>query len=345
MVTSGLGTRAGGIGVVAQMMVSALSPYADVSAWVHPPFWPRWARIPTVAWRVGAGSLRRPDLVIYDHVHLAVLHSVIPTLRNVPYVVFLHGVEVWETLSGTRQDALLRANLLLTNSATTEAEARKNNPWLPKVQVVWLGVNKQSRAADIVASPPLGVMVGRMVGLERYKGHDAVLDAWPIIRAAVPEAKLIIVGGGNDAARIRQRILNENLAGIDFRGRVSDAERDDIYLRCRLLLLPSKGEGFGLAPVEAASFGVPLLGLAGTVTEELFPNGAGAVLAKQLDKASIAEAAIPVLADAKYAAKLGELARARVQSVFLEEHFMERIRAALSPLLPKAGLTKEGIAE
>lgn len=337
MVTSGLGTRYGGIGVVAQMMVSALRPHADVVVWEHPPFWPRIARIPTVVWRVAWGSLKRPNLVIYDHVHLAVLHSVIPGLRGIPYVVFLHGVEVWEPLAGRRRDALLQANLLLTNSATTEAEGRKVNAWLPKAKVVWLGVANQPQVADVANSPPVGLMVGRMVGLERYKGHDAVLDAWPIIQTAVPDAKLIIVGGGNDAGRLRERIANENLLGIDFRGRLSDAQRDEIYRSCRLLLLPSKGEGFGLAVVEAASFGVPVLGLAGTVTEELFPNGKGAVMAKQLDGTSIAEAASPLLADANYAVQLGQAARERVQSVFLEEHFAERLRKALSPLLPAAG--------
>jgi phosphatidylinositol alpha-1,6-mannosyltransferase len=336
MITSGLGTRYGGIGVVTKMMVTALDPYADVVVWEHPPFWPRIARIPTVVWRVAWGSLKRPDLVIYDHVHLAVLHALIPTLWRIPYVVFLHGVEAWEPLAGRRRDALLHADLLLTNSATTVADARKVNPWLPKVEVVWLGVSKQSQAANVGASPPVGLIVGRMVDSERYKGHDAVLDAWPIIQAAVPDAKLIIIGGGNDADRLQRRIATENLRGVEFRGPLTDAQRDEIYRKCRLLLLPSKGEGFGLAAVEAASFGVPVLGLARTVTEELFPSGTGAVLAKNLDAASIAEMVIPVLADAGYAAELGRAARARVQSGFLEEHFAERFRKALSPLLRAA---------
>jgi phosphatidyl-myo-inositol dimannoside synthase len=264
----------------------------------------------------------------------------IPTLRNIPYVVFLHGVEVWQPLSGRRREALLRASLLLTNSATTQAEAHKMNPWLPSVRVVWLGVEGASQSSNVGNNRPIALMVGRMVGLERYKGHDQVLDAWPTIRNAVPDAKLIIVGGGDDANRLRQRIETEKLLGVEFCGRVSDQDRDQLYRACRLLLLPSKGEGFGLAAVEAASVGVPVLGLAGTVTEELFPDGAGAVLADQLDKASIAKAAIPVLADAKYAAKLGAAAQARVHSLFLEEHFAERFRTALFPLLPEAGLGK-----
>src|SRR5579863_7926401 len=80
LVTSGLGTKYGGIGVVAEMMVSALAPKAEVLVWQHPPFWPRTLRISAILWRASWGSLRHVDLVIYDHVHLAVLHHLIPWL-------------------------------------------------------------------------------------------------------------------------------------------------------------------------------------------------------------------------------------------------------------------------
>jgi glycosyltransferase involved in cell wall biosynthesis len=314
------------------MMVSALEPDQEVLLWQHPASWPRPLRKTLIACRATWGSLQRPDLVVYDHVHLAVLHSLVPTLKETPYVVFLHGVEVWLPLPERRCQALRRADLLLTNSATTESQARSFNPWLPKVNVTWLGVPDQPQPADIGKSPPIGLMVGRIVAEERCKGHDAVMEAWPLIRAVVPEAKLMIVGTGDDEHRLRQKVAKEHLEGIEFCGRLSDAQRDQMYRSCRLLFFPSTGEGFGLAAVEAASFGMPVLGLAGTVMEELFPNG-GVVIARDIDKKSIAEAAIPVLKDPRRAATLGQTARARVQSAFLEEHFVERFRRALSPLL------------
>jgi len=318
-----------------EMMISALEPNAEVRVWQHPPFWPRPLRISTILWRTFWGSLKRVDLVIYDHVHLAVLHRVNPMLRGVPYVVFLHGVEVWLPLFGRRREALLNADLLLSNSATTVAQARSFNPWLPEVQVTWLGVPDQSRPADVASSKPVGLIVGRILGIERYKGHDAVIDAWPTIRAAVPDARLMIVGTGNDEPRLRDRVAKQRIEGIKFCGRLSDADRDAMYRSCRLLLFASRGEGFGLAGVEAASFGVPVLGLAGTVADELFPEGTGAVFARDLDGDSIAQAAIPVLSDPQFAARLGQAARARVQAVFLQQHFMERFCQALSPLMER----------
>ena len=209
LVTSGIGTAQGGIGVVAELIVAALREDTDVSVWRHTPSLPRMPRIGLAYVRALLGSLKRPDLVIYDHTHLAVLHAAIPLLKGIPYAVFLHGVEVWEPLVGRRRAALLGASLLLANSSTTEVLARVANPWLPKINVVWLGVQGQPCPTDQMSASPIGLMVGRMVSSERLKGHDAVLDAWPEIRAAIPNARLLIVGTGDDQRRLRQRVRND----------------------------------------------------------------------------------------------------------------------------------------
>jgi phosphatidylinositol alpha-1,6-mannosyltransferase len=333
LVTSGLGTTHGGIGVVAELIASALEKDSDISVWEHHAFWPRFARIPAAVGRAFWGSLTTPDFVLYDHVDLAILHAIIPRLRPIPYAVFLHGIEVWKPIVGRRREALLGANLLLVNSATTQKEAHVFNPWLPKAEVTWLGVERQNEMANVGSNPPVGLIVGRMADSERLKGHDSVIDAWPLIKSSVPDARLIIVGTGNDKHRLENRVKTEHLTGVEFCGWIDDAQRDQMYRSCRMLFYPSKQEGYGLAGAEAASFGVPVLGLAGTVTEELFPPGTGAVVAKDLSRENIAEAAIPLLRNAQHAQALGSAWAARVNAVFLKEHFAGRLRRALAPQL------------
>jgi len=106
-----------------------------------------------------------------------------------------------------------------------------------------------------------------------------------------------------------------------------------MYRSCRLLLYPSKQEGFRLAGVEAASFGLPLLGLAGPVTEELFPPGTGDVIAKDLSRENIGEAAVPILRSGQLAAKLGRATSERLKDAFLKEHFARRLRQVLPQAL------------
>jgi phosphatidylinositol alpha-1,6-mannosyltransferase len=332
LVTSGLGTAHGGIGVVSQSIHKALSEEYEVSVWRHPVPLPRALRIGMLGVRALWGSMRKPDFIFYEHVHLAAIHGLLPRLADVPYGVFLHGIEVWEPLVGRRRDALLRASLLLSNSATTVTAARAVNPWLPRVEVTWLGVPRRAARVPAGELPPVALIVGRMVSVERLKGHDPVLDAWPEIRRAVPAARLLIVGGGDDLPRLRRRVLREQLAGVEFLGRVSDQERDRIYSSSRLFFFPSKQEGFGLAGVEAAAWGIPVIGLAGTVMSELFPDGS-AILVNDLLTSSISQPAVRVLSNARYANEVGQGARRRVEENFLEEHFVARFKAALRPML------------
>jgi len=341
--TSGLGTNHGGVGVVAQLIVSALQTDADVAVSVHPPSLPRILRFGIVGIRSYLAGLTRPDFVFYDHVHLATLHAAIPALRRIPYGVFLHGIEVWVPLLGRRQEALLGANVLIVNSVATEVLARKVNPWLPKAKVVWLGVPGHARPADVRSSRPIGLIVGRMASAERLKGHDSLMDAWPEICAAVPDAKLVMVGTGDDERRLHRRAVQERLNGVEFLGYISDERRDHIYQSSRMLFYPSKQEGFGLAGTEAASFDLPVLGLAGTVTEELFPPGTGVVLASSLAKPDIVDAVAPLLKDAALASELGRAAWERVQNNFLEEHFRARFRKALDDFIPYSGTVKSSL--
>jgi phosphatidyl-myo-inositol dimannoside synthase len=332
LVTSGLGTPHGGIGVVSQSILKALAQQHEVALWRHPVALPRFLRKGIFGALALWGALRVPDFVFYEHVHLAVIHQFLPQLKHVPYGVFLHGIEVWEPLVSRRREALLRANVLLANSATTVAAARAVNPWLPEVTVTWLGVPRRQSAMPAGDLPPVGLIVGRMASVERLKGHDPVLDAWPEICTAIPQAKLFIVGSGNDLARLRRRVGQEQIRGVEFLGRLTDQERDQLLARSRLFFFPSKQEGFGLAGVEAAAGGIPVLGLAGTVMSELFPDG-GAILVNDLLSPTISHAAVRVLGDAEYATTLGRQAQQRVEETFLEEHFIARFQAALAPLL------------
>jgi glycosyltransferase involved in cell wall biosynthesis len=66
--------------------------------------------------------------------------------------------------------------------------------------------------------------------------------------------RLVIAGTG------REETYLKSLAGrtIEFVGRVSDKELSDLYARCRAFLFAAD-EDFGIVPVEAQSFGRPVL--------------------------------------------------------------------------------------
>ncbi|MFN0063062.1 MAG: glycosyltransferase family 4 protein [Myxococcaceae bacterium] len=327
LATSGVGEAFGGIGVVSAHVQRVLSKKGEVRLWKHPPRWLRALRASVFAAQAWAGALSCPSFVLYEHVDLARIHRWVPGLRQVPYGVFLHGVEVWRPQTPAHRAALTNATLLLANSHFTAKRAKEINPWLSQPQVAWLGV--QVPALELAVRKPVALVVSRLDASEHAKNHFAVLEAWQLISKQVLDAELVIVGDGTGRAALQQRVEALNLSRVRFLGRISNDDRDAWYQKSRALLFPSSGEGFGLVAAEAAAHGMAVLGLRGTVLDELFPNGMTWV--EQVTGQAVAEAALPLLQDAALAQARGLQLRARVRAEFTDERFEERVLNALSP--------------
>jgi glycosyltransferase involved in cell wall biosynthesis len=105
-----------------------------------------------------------------------------------------------------------------------------------------------------VGSPPrverergLAIIVGRIV--EPYKRVGEAIEAF----RSLPY-RLAIIGGGRDAAKLRARAPRN----VEFVGELDDAELRRWYARAEVVLFPSEDD-FGIVPVEAMSFGTPVV--------------------------------------------------------------------------------------
>jgi phosphatidylinositol alpha-1,6-mannosyltransferase len=205
------------------------------------------------------------------------------------------------------------------------------NPWLPEAQVVWLGTTER-RPPVRQQLTPIVLILGRMASTERYKGHDALIDAWPRVLAVVPDAQLVIAGDGDDRARLEARAAGT--ASITFTGFLNDEDRDRLLRSSAVLVSISTGEGFGLAALEAAAWGLPIVSLKGTVTEELFPNGCGHVLLETSEPQPLTDALTALLTDADHARAIGQAGLRRMREMFTIGHFNQRFRAAINSFVP-----------
>jgi glycosyltransferase involved in cell wall biosynthesis len=108
---------------------------------------------------------------------------------------------------------------------------------------------------------PVILTVARLAGAERYKGYDQILEALPVVQRRFPDVRYVLVGQGDDRARIDARIRELGLGdAVTMAGFVSDAELRDHYNLCDVFAMPSKREGFGIVYVESAACGKPALG-------------------------------------------------------------------------------------
>ena len=273
------------------------------------------------------------SLALVMHAHLAPL-ALMLAMRGAPVAVFLHGIEVWTPLRRREAAAFERAAALIANSHHTAARFRDANPRFADrmVAVCHLGVGPSPAT---VAQPPIdgyALVVGRLVADERYKGHDALIDAWPAVCARVPGARLVVVGDGDDRARL-ERLADQRGIGdrVVFTGRVSDAELAGWYDRAAFFAMPSRNEGFGLVYMEAMRAGKPCIAARGAA-EEIIEDGGSGILVDPDARGALTTALVQLFTDKDGRERMGAAAAARVAVTFEERHFAARLLAQLTPL-------------
>jgi phosphatidylinositol alpha-1,6-mannosyltransferase len=124
------------------------------------------------------------------------------------------------------------------------------------------GESLSFRAASSLEGKRVLLTVGRMDSRERYKGHDRVIAAIPELVAEGCDVAYVVIGDGDDRARL-ERLARE--AGVServyFLGAVGPQHIVEAYRMADLFVMPSTGEGFGIAFLEAMASGTPALGL------------------------------------------------------------------------------------
>jgi phosphatidylinositol alpha-1,6-mannosyltransferase len=192
------------------------------------------------------------------------------------------------------------------------------------------------RASFGIGDRPLVVCVSRLV---RRKGQDMLIRAMPAVRARVPDASLLIVGGGPDEGRLRRLAADAPAGSVAFAGAVPEAElprhyavADVFAMPCRTRLGGLEVEGWGNVFIEAAACARPVVvGDSGGAREALVDGETG-ILVDGRSVETVAAAVSELLADPGLARKMGEAGRERV----LAAHTWPAIAARLTGWLGEA---------
>jgi phosphatidylinositol alpha-1,6-mannosyltransferase len=285
-----------------------------------------------------AEATGRVAWIFHSHLAVARVQRVITSRLRCPYAVFLHGIEAWETLGAADRAVLDDAALIVTNSIHTARRAVAANPGLSPITVCPLGFSSPDHAAVAPESrrAPTILTVARMAASERYKGHDQLIDALPDVLRHVPDARLVFVGTGDDVDRLQHRASASGVgAHVTFTGFLPDDALQRAYAEASVFAMPSRGEGFGLAYLEAMASGLPCVGSVHDAASEVIDDGVTGYLVDQQDTAEIAARLSGLLTNPERRVEMGRRGRERWAREFTYAHFRRRLVAALdAPFRP-----------
>lgn len=241
-----------------------------------------WPTGYNTSWRMAiylCKAVREADVV---HIHsIYGFHTLVAALvaraRRVPYIIEPHGALTRYHHRQKRSKKALHERLIdlpiLRHSAAIRCASRaeaQDLRWLrlhALASVVPHGVNPplpRERDAHLIAQEsPTILFLGRLTQKKRI---DLTIRAFAIVRESVPSARLRLVGPADASICVDARALVSSLDlddVVDFVGPVYGESRWFELRSAAVFVLLSEDESYGLAALEAASVGTPVVATEG----------------------------------------------------------------------------------
>jgi glycosyltransferase involved in cell wall biosynthesis len=263
----------------------------------------------------------RPD-VVHTSLYLANLYGVLAArLARTPHVVVSQRCSYESNVGPVRRRIArlghrLADRVIVNSRAALEEECAAGMP-ADRLVHVPNGVALEAsavvdRAALGLPDGPLVLAVGR---LEAVKGHRVLLDAWPIVSRAVPDASLVLLGEGVRRGALESQArrlgVSSRVRFLGFRGPALP-----YVAACAVFVQPSLSEGMPNSVLEAMAAGKPIVASRVGGIPEMLVDGENGLLVPPGDTAALAMGLTRLLEDPPFRERLGAAARARAERDF-----------------------------
>ena len=191
--------------------------------------------------------------------------------------------------------------------------------------VVHYGIAAGPEPPPYEGETPRLLAIGRLIPI---KGFDVLLESFAQARARIPSLTLEIAGEG----ALRERLEATAGEGVTFLGRVDPV--GPAIERAAVVVVPSRGEGFGMVALEAMERGRAVIASAVGGLPELVVPGETGLLVPAESVGALTEAIVELCSDLDRARAFGLNARRRALERFGDEHSASSLetiyRAALA---------------
>ena len=286
----------------------------------------------TLAAVISAMRIKRPFVVFCGHINFAPLAGALNLMTGAPIWLQVHGTEAWQRPSMLRRWAVERFQLITAVSRFTRSKLLSWAAFSP-AHVKVLPNTVDTRFAPGPRNQELLVRYGlegkkvlltvaRLSAQEQYKGHDLVISALPDLLTHFPEVRYLVAGEGDDCDRLKALAQQNGVSEqVIFAGAVAHHELPDHYRLADVFVMPSTGEGFGIAFLEAAASGAKVVGCGMDGSRDALREGRLGFIATPT-REGVLEAVIRVLSS--HDDCTSECSR------FQRKHFIERVEALLA---------------
>ena len=185
---------------------------------------------------------------------------------------------------------------------------------------------------DQLSLHPDDVAIGVIGRLAPVKRTALALDVFEDVAAEFPEAHLLVVGDGDERARVQARrsLLPEEIrARVHLLGAVQDV--GPVHEALDVLLSTSFAEGLPVAMIEAGAAARPVVSTAVGGVPELVRSGITGLFG--VDRAGLSAALASLVGDEGRRNEMGRAARARVRSGYSSHALADRLEAVYARML------------
>ena len=185
-------------------------------------------------------------------------------------------------------------------------------------------------------------IVGVVARLEAEKGHRTLLEAWPLVLAEVPSARLLIIGEGSERDSLEAQVASLGIEDrVVFTGRREDVPA--VTAALDVAVLPSYREAQGLSVLEAMALGRPVIASRVGGIPEMIEDGVSGLLVEPHDCDALAAGIVRLLTDHP----LADMIAHRGHELVHDRFCIELMVHSISDLYDQAALelrASEGVA-
>lgn len=212
----------------------------------------------------------------WDVVHCQGFHTFVPPVamlaakqKGIPYVLSFHS---GGHSSGLRNSIrwiqaqmnrpLLAGAKKLIAVSQYEAQLFQKRLGLPAEKFVVIPNGSQLPKLETVPDPAENTLILSVGRLEKYKGHQRILEAFPYILKQIPDAHLRILGTGPYEGELRRMATDLGVAERTEIGGIPPGNREEMAItmsKAALVTLMSDYEAHPLAVMEALWLQRPVL--------------------------------------------------------------------------------------